>query len=236
MKVSDNIMPTPVSALLHAATLVTAGVYLMLRSSPILEFAPTALIVIIWLGAVTSFFAASTGLLQNDMKRIIAFSTVSQLGLDANLTWSLSFNVLLLITKYILILFTLFYSFFYFKFFGKSFFSMNIDIGYSITILGIISSWSHKKFSTNTLLSQTQKDNYNIQVIDKYNEFDPLSKLDFKSKYNKVPGVYMWVNHLTHKSYVGRSKIFYSRLNNYLSPYYLNKNKNKMPICSSLLK
>jgi len=72
--------PTPVSALLHAATLVTAGIYLMVRSSPLLEYAPTALVVIIWLGAITSFFAATTGLLQNDMKRIIAFSTISQLG------------------------------------------------------------------------------------------------------------------------------------------------------------
>jgi NADH-ubiquinone oxidoreductase chain 5 len=72
--------PTPVSALLHAATLVTAGVYLLLRSSPILEYSPTALMVILWVGAITSFFAASTGLLQNDLKRIIAFSTISQLG------------------------------------------------------------------------------------------------------------------------------------------------------------
>ncbi len=72
--------PTPVSALLHAATLVTAGIYLLVRSSPLLEYSPTVLLFIIWLGALTSFFAASTGLLQNDMKRIIAFSTVSQLG------------------------------------------------------------------------------------------------------------------------------------------------------------
>jgi len=72
--------PTPVSALLHAATLVTAGVYLLVRSSPLLEYAPTALIVITWLGAITAFFAASCGLLQNDMKRIIAFSTISQMG------------------------------------------------------------------------------------------------------------------------------------------------------------
>lgn len=72
--------PTPVSALLHAATLVTAGVYLLVRSSPLLEYAPTALMVITWLGALTAFFAASTGLLQNDFKRIIAFSTISQMG------------------------------------------------------------------------------------------------------------------------------------------------------------
>ena len=73
-------MPTPVSALIHAATLVTAGVYLMLRSAPMLEYAPTALVVIAWLGATTAFFAATCGLVSNDAKRIIAFSTCSQLG------------------------------------------------------------------------------------------------------------------------------------------------------------
>jgi NADH-ubiquinone oxidoreductase chain 5 len=72
--------PTPVSALLHAATLVTAGIYLLLRSSPILEYSPTALLVITIVGATTAFFAATSGLVQNDLKRIIAFSTISQLG------------------------------------------------------------------------------------------------------------------------------------------------------------
>ena len=72
--------PTPVSALLHAATLVTAGIYLLLRSSPILEYSPTALLVITIIGSSTAFFAATCGLLQNDLKRIIAFSTISQLG------------------------------------------------------------------------------------------------------------------------------------------------------------
>ena len=73
-------MPTPVSALIHAATLVTAGVYLLLRSSPLLEYAPTALLAITWVGAITAFFAATTGLFQNDLKRIIAYSTCSQMG------------------------------------------------------------------------------------------------------------------------------------------------------------
>ena len=72
--------PTPVSALIHAATLVTAGVYLLLRSSPIIEYGPTTLVVITWVGAITAFFAASTGLLQNDLKRVIAYSTCSQIG------------------------------------------------------------------------------------------------------------------------------------------------------------
>ena len=72
--------PTPVSALLHAATLVTAGLYLLVRSSPILEYSPTSLLVITLLGASTAFFAGTCGLVLNDIKRIIAFSTISQLG------------------------------------------------------------------------------------------------------------------------------------------------------------
>ena len=72
--------PTPVSALLHAATLVTAGIYLLLRSSPILEYSESALLLITLIGSTTAFFAATCGLLQNDLKRIIAFSTISQLG------------------------------------------------------------------------------------------------------------------------------------------------------------
>lgn len=72
--------PTPVSALIHAATLVTAGLYLMMRSSPIIEYGPTVLIVITWVGSLTAFVAATTGLLQNDLKRVIAYSTMSQMG------------------------------------------------------------------------------------------------------------------------------------------------------------
>src|ERR1700722_6956903 len=72
--------PTPVSALIHAATLVTAGLYLLLRSSPLLEFSSTALLIITLIGATTALFAATCGLVQNDLKRIIAFSTISQLG------------------------------------------------------------------------------------------------------------------------------------------------------------
>ena len=72
--------PTPVSALIHAATLVTAGVFLLARCSPLFEQAPFALSIITCFGAITAFFAASTGLVQNDLKRVIAYSTCSQLG------------------------------------------------------------------------------------------------------------------------------------------------------------
>jgi NADH-ubiquinone oxidoreductase chain 5 len=72
--------PTPVSALIHAATMVTAGVFLLARSSPLLEYAPEALLIVILIGSITSFFAATMGILQNDLKRVIAYSTCSQLG------------------------------------------------------------------------------------------------------------------------------------------------------------
>ncbi|MBN4046636.1 NADH-quinone oxidoreductase subunit L [bacterium AH-315-P15] len=72
--------PTPVSALIHAATMVTAGVFLVCRASPIFEFAPFALDVVTIVGATTAFFAATVGLFQNDIKRVIAYSTCSQLG------------------------------------------------------------------------------------------------------------------------------------------------------------
>jgi NADH-quinone oxidoreductase subunit L len=72
--------PTPVSALIHAATMVTAGVFMVARLSPIFEYAPFALQVVTLTGAVTAFFAASVGLVQNDIKRVVAYSTCSQLG------------------------------------------------------------------------------------------------------------------------------------------------------------
>ena len=72
--------PTPVSALIHAATMVTAGVFLVARMSPLYEYAPDALYVVAIVGAITAFFAATVGLVQNDIKRVIAYSTCSQLG------------------------------------------------------------------------------------------------------------------------------------------------------------
>jgi NADH-quinone oxidoreductase subunit L len=72
--------PTPVSALIHAATMVTAGVFLMARMSPLMEYAPHALTFVTFIGASTAFFAATVGCVQNDIKRIIAYSTCSQLG------------------------------------------------------------------------------------------------------------------------------------------------------------
>jgi len=72
--------PTPVSALIHAATMVTAGVFMVARLSPLFELAPTAAAFVTFIGATTAMFAATVGLVQNDIKRIIAYSTCSQLG------------------------------------------------------------------------------------------------------------------------------------------------------------
>jgi len=72
--------PTPVSALIHAATMVTAGVFMVARLSPLFEQAPEALAFVTFIGATTAFFAATIGLVQNDIKRVIAYSTCSQLG------------------------------------------------------------------------------------------------------------------------------------------------------------
>src|ERR1019366_4783641 len=72
--------PTPVSALIHAATMVTAGVFMVARLSPLFDLAPNALAVVTIIGATTAFFAATIGLVQNDIKRVIAYSTCSQLG------------------------------------------------------------------------------------------------------------------------------------------------------------
>jgi NADH-quinone oxidoreductase subunit L len=72
--------PTPVSALIHAATMVTAGVFMVARLSPLFELAPFAMSFVMFIGATTAFFAASVGLVQNDIKRVIAYSTCSQLG------------------------------------------------------------------------------------------------------------------------------------------------------------
>jgi proton-translocating NADH-quinone oxidoreductase chain L len=85
--------PTPVSALIHAATMVTAGIFLIIRCSPLFEYSPVILNVIIILGALTTFFAATVGLVQNDIKKIIAYSTCSQLGYMAFVCGTSNYSV-----------------------------------------------------------------------------------------------------------------------------------------------
>ena len=72
--------PTPVSALIHAATMVTAGVYMVARCAALFNLAPVTMIIVALIGALTAIFAATMGLYQNDIKRVLAYSTVSQLG------------------------------------------------------------------------------------------------------------------------------------------------------------
>ncbi len=73
--------PTPVSALIHAATMVTAGVYLLMRTSPLIEYSSTVLLLCLWIGAITTIFSSVVGLFQQDIKKVIAYSTMSQLGM-----------------------------------------------------------------------------------------------------------------------------------------------------------
>ena len=87
--------PTPVSALIHAATMVTAGVYLLMRSSPLIEYSNTLLLVSIWVGAITTVFSSLIGLFQQDIKKVIAYSTMSQLGMMVIAIGLSSYNVAL---------------------------------------------------------------------------------------------------------------------------------------------
>ena len=87
--------PTPVSALIHAATMVTAGVYLLMRTSPLIEYSSTVLILCLWLGAITTVFSSFIGLFQQDIKKVIAYSTMSQLGMMVIAVGLSSYNVAL---------------------------------------------------------------------------------------------------------------------------------------------
>jgi NADH-ubiquinone oxidoreductase chain 5 len=87
--------PTPVSALIHAATMVTAGVYLLMRASPLIEYSSTVLILCLWLGAITTVFSSLIGLFQPDIKKVIAYSTMSQLGMMVIAVGLSSYNVAL---------------------------------------------------------------------------------------------------------------------------------------------
>jgi NADH-ubiquinone oxidoreductase chain 5 len=87
--------PTPVSALIHAATMVTAGVYLLMRSSPLIEYSSTVLLLCLWLGAITTIFSSLIGLFQQDIKKVIAYSTMSQLGMMVIAVGLSSYNIAL---------------------------------------------------------------------------------------------------------------------------------------------
>ena len=87
--------PTPVSALIHAATMVTAGVYLLMRSSPVIEYSNTVLLLCLWIGAITTVFSSLIGLFQQDIKKVIAYSTMSQLGMMVIAIGLSSYNIAL---------------------------------------------------------------------------------------------------------------------------------------------
>jgi NADH:ubiquinone oxidoreductase subunit 4 (subunit M) len=192
-------LPTPVSSLLHAATLVTAGIYLLMRSSPLLEYSPTTLFIITIMGALTTIFAATSGLLQNDIKRIIAFSTISQLGYS--LIKIIKINYILFNWFILYLIINYFYSYSYeliiINIINNNYFtfaSFFILVKFKIKNKKIKNQLNFSNDSKNTLIV---KDNKNINYIDKFNNFSLNNKLIIKSKYNKVSGIYMWVNNIT---------------------------------------
>jgi len=87
--------PTPVSALIHAATMVTAGVYLLMRVSPLIEYSSLVLLLCLWVGAITTVFSSLVGLFQQDIKKVIAYSTMSQLGMMVIAIGLSSYNIAL---------------------------------------------------------------------------------------------------------------------------------------------
>ena len=87
--------PTPVSALIHAATMVTAGIYLLMRASPLIEYSSTVLIFSLWIGTITTVFSSLIGLFQQDIKKVIAYSTMSQLGMMVIAIGLSSYNIAL---------------------------------------------------------------------------------------------------------------------------------------------
>ena len=87
--------PTPVSALIHAATMVTAGVYLLMRASPLIEYSSSVLILCLWVGSITTVFSSLIGLFQQDIKKVIAYSTMSQLGMMVIAIGLSSYNIAL---------------------------------------------------------------------------------------------------------------------------------------------
>ena len=220
--------PTPVSALLHAATLVTAGLYLLVRSSPVLEYSSTALLIITLVGATTAFFAATCGLVQNDLKRIIAFSTISQLGYFSYIIITILFFFLLKTTIG-------------FNYYSK-FIYINYDISvsafgpfFTTTILHIPNKLSNSKKAD---CAEEVKDNLTSVLFNtsKYNDFSYIGRSVLKQKYIKIPGIYLWVNKINNKCYVGKSINLYLRFSKYLAPSYINNNKNNMAICSAISK
>lgn len=147
---------------------------MLLRSSPLLEFSPTALLIITLVGTTTAFFAATCGLVQNDLKRIIAFSTISQLGLLRNYIF---------IFTYILN------------------FLLNIELNYIIlhafTFPFSIKFLNKRNNSTkNSLNLKSSKDRFltikkNFKYVDEFNDFNYNNRTIIKKKYNKIKGIYL---------------------------------------------
>lgn len=297
-----------------------------MRSSPILEYSPTALLILTFIGSTTAFVAATSGLVQNDLKRIVAFSTISQLGcallfiiiiifhiLDYETTYYFPYSIvhscfcspfsvfnknkLLVIKSRGTLINNLTNSFYYFSYYSVLPNRLNTALcvarlftqgrGYSNTpssaaeqsrntaascpsltgctpqaaLLCRAEQMEEEEFNSgkssseiNNALAKTSLNNnetkdrfYSLPTlsghtieanyIDKYIDFSYNGRKIIKQKYNNVQGIYLWVNNINNKSYVGKSVNLFNRLNkNYLSSNYIKKNKDKMAICAAIFK
>lgn len=233
--------------------MVTAGVYLLIRSSPILEYSSNALLVITLVGALTAFIGASSGLVQNDIKRIIAFSTISQLGLTLDLIFIFIFIFIFLFLYLYLFLFITYISFIYLYLF----FNYLTEYGLILFIIPIkpikcelfqnIKIFTFKKSINNKSDDRSKSPSLNLDNFSanfhffienklKFTDFSFNGKKMLKRKLLKIKGIYLFINSLNNKSYVGKSNNLYVRLTKYFSSNYLNSNKNKMAICAAILK
>jgi hypothetical protein len=173
--------------------MVTAGVFLLIRCCPLLEMSNQALFFITIIGALTAFFAASVAVVQNDLKKVIAYSTCSQLG----------------------------YRQVIFKRKGVK------------TMIGNKRSYFSKANATELLIDiMPEKSEY----VKKFSHLNKEIKYNIKNEFKEKSVIYLWVNTLNNKTYVGRSINLPSRLDKYFNDKYLNDMSSKMPIFAALLK
>lgn len=210
--------PTPVSALIHAATLVTAGVYLLVR----LHIHDETFVIIV--GSLTAFMAAVFGATQSDLKRVIAFSTCSQLGLNKTvsiiyfyiLSYFLLLSFLFLYCSILVILCIGWQSGYCLEY------SLNNKYVYFGEVLQLQSLFIlytrgySKNVTDNQMSNNKQKDILPANYVDCYTDLNNTTIRLIKKKYKNIAVIYLWYNKSTGKTYVGRTLNFTRRLENYL--------------------
>lgn len=197
-------MPTPVSALIHAATLVCAGVYVMVRLSVFYD----DLILIV--GSLTALMAGIFGFFQSDLKRVIAFSTCSQLGYCSATTRSNQVNM------------------------PKFYYSSILRCDPTSLSASSVGGGSHYSTESSSTDGTVCKDLIPTQFVEYFTDLSTKGRSFIKRKYKGTAVIYLWHSQSSGRTYVGRTVNLQKRLGNYADISYLNRNKNKMPICGAI--